>query len=98
MASIGLVPRKRVHGLRLTATDQDWGFGVGEAVEGASEALALALVGRAAALDDLSGPGLGAATATRSSARRLTRSSDRVHDLRDRPAAGARATTSVLRC
>lgn len=34
------VPRDRLAGLRLTATDQDWSGGGGELVEGASEAVA----------------------------------------------------------
>lgn len=54
----GLVPKRRAQGLRLTATDQDWTWGEGEDVRGPSEALALALAGREAALPDLSGAGV----------------------------------------
>jgi uncharacterized protein (TIGR03083 family) len=54
----GLVPRRRVDGLSLRATDQDWSWGSGADVVGPSEALAMALAGRAAALDDLSGGGV----------------------------------------
>ncbi|QNN55211.1 hypothetical protein [Nocardioides mesophilus] len=53
----GLVPRRRAEGLRLVADDQDWSWGEGRAVDGPSEALAMALAGRAVAVDDLSGPG-----------------------------------------
>jgi uncharacterized protein (TIGR03083 family) len=53
----GLVPRRRVNGLRLVATDQEWSWGAGEEITGPSEALAMALCGRAVALDDLDGPG-----------------------------------------
>jgi hypothetical protein len=52
------VPRGRVDGLRLRATDQEWAQGQGPEITGPSEALALAIGGRAVALDDLAGPGL----------------------------------------
>jgi len=55
----GLVPRRRTAGLRLVADDQDWSWGEGEAISGSSEALAMALAGRAVALDDLRGAGVG---------------------------------------
>ena len=55
----GLVPKKRLEGLHLVATDQDWSWGGGQQVTGPSEALAMAVSGRAVALDDLSGPGVG---------------------------------------
>jgi hypothetical protein len=42
----------------LRATDQDWSWGSGADLVGPSEALAMALAGRAAALDDLSGGGV----------------------------------------
>lgn len=48
----------RVRGTRLIATDLDWSFGKGEVVRGPGEALLLAMAGRLAALDDLSGPGV----------------------------------------
>lgn len=54
----GLVPRRRAPGLRLVADDQDWSWGEGDTVTGPSEALAMALAGRAVALDDLHGSGV----------------------------------------
>jgi uncharacterized protein (TIGR03083 family) len=50
--------RKRVAGLALKATDDDWQHGEGEAVEGPLLSLLLAMTGRAAACDDLVGPGV----------------------------------------
>lgn len=58
-ASRGVVPKGRLTGLRLRATDQDWSWGSGAEVIGPSEALALAVAGRAAALADLEGAGVG---------------------------------------
>lgn len=52
-----LVPRGRLDGLRLLATDQDWSSGEGTLVEGTSEALALAAIGRRVVLPELSGDG-----------------------------------------
>ncbi|MFD6138784.1 maleylpyruvate isomerase family mycothiol-dependent enzyme [Promicromonospora sp. NPDC060271] len=57
-ASRGVVPKGRLDGLALRSTDQDWAWGSGAAVEGSSEALAMAVSGRAVALDDLTGPGV----------------------------------------
>ncbi|MEJ7741428.1 MAG: hypothetical protein WKF73_02085 [Nocardioidaceae bacterium] len=54
----GLVPKRRLDGLSLRATDQDWSWGSGAEITGPSEALALAVSGRAVALDDLSGSGV----------------------------------------
>ena len=54
----GLVPKQRAAGLRLVADDQDWSWGQGEAINGPSEALAMALAGRSVALNDLVGPGV----------------------------------------
>ncbi len=54
----GLVPKRRAAGLRLVAADQDWSWGEGEAINGSSEALAMALAGRPVALNDLQGPGV----------------------------------------
>lgn len=54
---VGLVPKRRLDGLSMRATDQDWGAGSGAEVSGSSEALALALCGRSTVLDELSGPG-----------------------------------------
>src|SRR6516164_3867245 len=50
--------KKRVAGLALKATDHDWQHGQGEAVEGPLLSLLLAMTGRAAACDDLSGSGV----------------------------------------
>jgi uncharacterized protein (TIGR03083 family) len=57
-AKRGFVARGRLDGLRLTATDQEWDVGQGPQVVGPSEALALAIAGRAAALPDVGGEGL----------------------------------------
>ena len=54
----GLVPKRRLAGLRLVADDQDWSWGAGESLTGPSEALAMAAAGRTVALDDLFGPGV----------------------------------------
>jgi hypothetical protein len=54
----GLVPRRRFDDLSLRATDQDWAWGSGEDITGPSEALAMAMTGRAAALGDLDGSGV----------------------------------------
>src|SRR5262249_33102447 len=50
--------RKRIAGLRLEATDIDWSTGTGPEVTGPAEALIMAMAGRTAALDDLTGPGV----------------------------------------
>jgi uncharacterized protein (TIGR03083 family) len=50
--------KKRVSGLALQATDADWQSGTGPAVCGPIVALLLAMVGRRAALDELSGDGV----------------------------------------
>jgi uncharacterized protein (TIGR03083 family) len=54
----GFVPSGRLAGLCLRATDQDWRAGEGLDLAGPSEALALAMTGRPAALADLDGDGL----------------------------------------
>jgi hypothetical protein len=54
----GLVPKRRLDGLSLRATDQEWSWGNGDEITGPSEALAMAVSGRAVALDDLSGSGV----------------------------------------
>lgn len=54
----GLVPKRRLEGLRLVATDQEWSWGAGQEVTGPSEALAMAVSGRAVALNDLGGAGV----------------------------------------
>lgn len=53
-----LAPPDRISGLRLVATDQNWQHGEGASVHGPSEALAMAITGRSAALTDLEGPGV----------------------------------------
>lgn len=55
-----LVARGRLDGLAFRATDVDFGAGIGtgEQVTGPAEALGMAVTGRPAALDDLSGPGV----------------------------------------
>lgn len=50
--------KRRTEGLRLVATDIDWSWGSGPAVEGPGEALLLAMLGRVDAVGDLSGDGL----------------------------------------
>lgn len=57
-ASRGFVPKGRTSGLHVRATDQDWSCGDGAEVQGPSEALALAILGRPAAYNDLSGDGV----------------------------------------
>ena len=47
----------RVRDVRLVATDIDWSFGRGPEVRGTAEALLMAVAGRAAVADELSGPG-----------------------------------------
>jgi uncharacterized protein (TIGR03083 family) len=50
--------RWRARGLRLSATDLDWTWGSGPDVSGAAEPILLAVLGRPAALADLSGAGV----------------------------------------
>jgi uncharacterized protein (TIGR03083 family) len=50
--------KKRIAGLRLRATDTDWTTGAGPEVAGPVMSLVMALTGRKAALDDLTGEGL----------------------------------------
>ena len=57
----GLLPaKKRLKGLHVHATDLDWDAGDpdGAEVSGTGEAVLMALAGRPAALDDLTGPGV----------------------------------------
>jgi uncharacterized protein (TIGR03083 family) len=58
-ASFPVGGKKRIRGLRLVATDTDWSTGEGPEVTGPAISLVLAMTGRAAALVDLDGPGLG---------------------------------------
>jgi uncharacterized protein (TIGR03083 family) len=55
--------KRRTKGLRFEATDVDWSWGDGPVVRGPGEALLLAMLGRRAALADLSGEGLATLTA-----------------------------------
>jgi uncharacterized protein (TIGR03083 family) len=50
--------KKRIAGLTLRATDVDWSTGTGPEVSGPALSLLLAMTGRRAGLDGLSGPGL----------------------------------------
>lgn len=50
--------KRRVAGLRLRATDIDWSHGDGPEVVGPIVALMMAMTGRKAAVDDLSGDGV----------------------------------------
>ncbi|MEV1167975.1 maleylpyruvate isomerase family mycothiol-dependent enzyme [Nonomuraea sp. NPDC049784] len=50
-------PQRRLHGLRLVATDVDWAVGEGDVVEGPVRALLLLLSGRPAAVPSLRGVG-----------------------------------------
>jgi uncharacterized protein (TIGR03083 family) len=47
----------RARGVRLVADDLDWSHGRGPEARGSGEALLMAMAGRHAALDDLTGPG-----------------------------------------
>ncbi|MGH9017004.1 MAG: maleylpyruvate isomerase family mycothiol-dependent enzyme [Acidimicrobiales bacterium] len=55
--SFGFGARKRMAGLRLTATDMDWIHGEGPEVTGPAEAFVLVMAGRFAGLSDLDGEG-----------------------------------------
>ena len=50
--------KKRIAGLSLRATDAQWSTGSGPEVAGPAISLVMAMTGRGAALDDLSGEGL----------------------------------------
>jgi len=50
--------KKRIAGLSLRATDADWSTGNGPEVSGPAMSLLLAMTGRSASLDDLSGDGV----------------------------------------
>jgi uncharacterized protein (TIGR03083 family) len=51
--------KRRLDGVTLRATDADWSHGSGPEVAGPLLALMLATTGRKAALDELTGPGVG---------------------------------------
>ena len=55
--TVGFGTKKRIAGLRLTATDMDWSEGEGPDVCGPGEALVMVMAGRLVALDDLTGEG-----------------------------------------
>ena len=50
--------KNRIAGVTLRATDTDWSHGTGPEAAGPAIALVLAMTGRAAALDDLTGDGV----------------------------------------
>jgi uncharacterized protein (TIGR03083 family) len=50
--------KRRIDGLTLRATDANWSYGSGPAVSGPLMSLVMAMTGRKAALDDLSGDGV----------------------------------------
>jgi uncharacterized protein (TIGR03083 family) len=50
--------KNRIAGVRLRATDVDWSHGDGPTVEGPMLSLLMAMTGRKAALDDLTGEGV----------------------------------------
>ena len=54
--------KKRIAGLTLRATDADWSTGSGPEVTGPALSLLLAMTGRSASLDDLSGEGVATLT------------------------------------
>ncbi len=56
-ASFPVGGKKRIAGLRLVSTDTGWTYGEGPEVCGPALSLLLAMTGRAAGLDDLSGEG-----------------------------------------
>jgi uncharacterized protein (TIGR03083 family) len=51
--------RRRLRGVSLVATDLDWSVGAGAPIRGPIRALLMLLTGRTAAVDELTGPGLG---------------------------------------
>lgn len=55
---IGLVPLRRLRGIRLRATDIDRGWGRGQEVRGRASQLLMAAVGRTSVFDELEGPGV----------------------------------------
>ena len=59
--------KRRITGLALLATDAEWSHGTGPEVAGPILALVMAMTGRTAALDDLTGDGV-ATLRTRSGA------------------------------
>jgi len=58
MATRGFLPKDRIPGLALRATDTGWSSGSGPTVEGPAASLLLALCGRRVGLDQLTGDGI----------------------------------------
>jgi uncharacterized protein (TIGR03083 family) len=56
-AGRGFIPAGRLNGLHLVVEDGNWSWGTGATVRGTSEAVALAVAGRAVVLPELSGAG-----------------------------------------
>ena len=61
--SFPLQVKKRIAGLRMSATDADWSAGDGPSVDGPLASLILVMAGRKAPLGDLSGEGMEALSA-----------------------------------
>ena len=59
-ASFPVGGKKRIGGLRLVATDTGWCYGTGPEVSGPAMSLLLAMTGRAAGMDELTGDGAAA--------------------------------------
>jgi uncharacterized protein (TIGR03083 family) len=57
-SNLVLGTKRRIAGLSLEATDADWRHGTGPSVSGPMLSLLMAMTGRQAALDDLSGDGV----------------------------------------
>lgn len=57
-AALGFIPRGRLKGIRLMATDSHWVYGSGELVEGPSRELLLGVCGRKVAFPALTGSGV----------------------------------------
>jgi uncharacterized protein (TIGR03083 family) len=57
-AGKGFVPPDRLRGLRFVVDDGTWSWGDGATVSGTSEAVAMAIAGRAAVLPELAGDGV----------------------------------------
>lgn len=62
-ATKGFMPRRRLAGLRLVATDLGWTWGTGAELRGTAEAVAMGISGRASVLPDLGGKGVAVLTA-----------------------------------
>jgi hypothetical protein len=56
-ASFPVGGKKRIVGLRLVSTDTGWTYGAGPEVSGPAMSLLLAMTGRPAGMDQLSGAG-----------------------------------------